>query len=270
MLALRGLILDFFRMLSRGGNVFLDGFAVVKVFFAGFSKILSILAVVNDVYENFLTRVCITREARFMAKKRLERRHKRSYYLISMMSLFVIMLSVLPNIFILETYQTQMLLMITIVNSVFIIITTLVDVSGNYSLQAYWMQKSGRELAAILNRLLRATDKQKSDPKFIEEVQIEYQQLLDTCPYDHDDVDYLMVRMYRPKFFPVDGDSSPERPEEAAPRKDVTAKFENIKNRLVVRYVTDRWWLPHMAMLLTSFLILYFALPWSGSEPVSG
>ena len=103
--------------------------------------------------DQLLNRVEITRQARFTAKNRLQRRHKRSYYLVSMMSLFVILLSLIPNIFPVTSQQSQVLLAITIVNSVFIIVTTLMDSAGEYLLQSHLMQNSARRLSELFNEL---------------------------------------------------------------------------------------------------------------------
>lgn len=52
----------------------------------------------SDAFLSLKRRVEVTRGVRFAAARRFERRHIRAYYIISMMSLFVIVLSVLPNV----------------------------------------------------------------------------------------------------------------------------------------------------------------------------
>jgi len=196
-------------------------------------------------FEKFLNRVEVTREARFAANKRLTRRHKRAYYIISMLSLFVIIISILPNIFGLSDQQAQVLLAITILNSVFIIITTLMDAAGDYSLQAYLMQVSGRELSQTYNDIQLATDKQRLDPKWISSKQREYQAVLDRCPYDHDDADYLAVIIKKPGLF-----------EHMLPESGINRKAYLLYLACRLHYLRARWWMPHVLMFIISLLIM--------------
>lgn len=200
----------------------------------------------KERYIHFLNRVEVTRDARFQAEKRLLRRHKYSYYIISLLSLFVIIISMIPSIEVdLTTQQNQILLAITILNSVFIIITTLMDGAGEYSLSAHFMNRSARELSTIFNALKLASDEQKMDPKFIKTQQDRYQDVLNDCPVNHDDIDYLSVKLTKPNLF---GHVMPK------------SKFFKalMFTRLYIRihYVRARWWFPHLAMVIFSLWIM--------------
>lgn len=197
-------------------------------------------------YNHFLNRVEITRESRFNAEKRLLRRHKRSYFIISMLSLFVILMSMLPSI---ETrindQQAQILLALTILNSVFIIVTTLMDGTGNYALKAHYMNRSGRQLSTIFNKLKLATAEEKVDRSFLADLQEQYQEVLNECPFNHEDVDYLLVQLHRPNLFHY---AIPSKP------------FPQFCFRLVLLVRSSlllfAWCLPHVSVVIFSLFIL--------------
>ena len=88
--------------------------------------------VLHAALKDFKRSVEITRDVRFQANLRLASRQRNSSYMISLLSLFVIALSLLPNIITLEQYQSQILLACSIVLSVFVIFTSLIDGSQNF------------------------------------------------------------------------------------------------------------------------------------------
>src|ERR1700761_1803612 len=88
--------------------------------------------VLKDSLRDFKRSVEITRDVRFQANLRLSRRQKGSSYIVAMLSLYVIALSLLPNILYLDMAQTQVLLACSIVLSVFVIFTSLIDGAQNF------------------------------------------------------------------------------------------------------------------------------------------
>src|SRR5271170_2783329 len=80
-----------------------------------------------DQFERLRRRIHATRTIRFRSHVRLERRHKLSSYVIALLSMFVIAISVMPNIFLLDARQDQVLLACTIVVSTFIICLVLTE-----------------------------------------------------------------------------------------------------------------------------------------------
>jgi SMODS and SLOG-associating 2TM effector domain family 5 len=78
----------------------------------------------NSVFENalhdFKRSAEITRDVRFQANLRLSARQRLSAYVVSTLSLFVIALSLIPNILELKLYQSQILLGCSVVLSVFV------------------------------------------------------------------------------------------------------------------------------------------------------
>ena len=152
-------------------------------------------------YSDLKRRVEITRDARFQANLRLERRQKASYFAISILSLFVILLSLLPNIFTLSNADEQILLALTIVNSVFIIISTFLEASGNFVHKGEQLHRSARKVAAVYNQLMLLTEKDKGEMEKILALQKEYQLALDQCAFNHDNLDYFLIKATKPSLF---------------------------------------------------------------------
>ena len=154
-----------------------------------------------EPFNDLKRRVESSRDARFQANLRLERRQKASYFVISMLSLFVIILSLLPNIYSFSDSQTQLLLSLTIVNSVFVIITTFLEASGNFAHKGEQLHRSARKVATVFNKLMLLSEVDRTDKEKIEELQAEYQEALDDCPFNHDNIDYDLIKTTKPSLF---------------------------------------------------------------------
>ena len=146
-------------------------------------------------------RVEITRDTRFQANLRLERRQKASYFAISILSLFVILLSLLPNILALSNADEQILLALTVVSSVFIIITTFLEASGNFVHKGEQLHRSARKVAAVYNQLMLVNGSEDDELDRIRQLQEEYQAALDECAFNHDNLDYFLIKATKPSLF---------------------------------------------------------------------
>ena len=143
------------------------------------------------------------RDARFQANNRLNRRQKASSYVVSLLSLYVIALSLLPNILILNPYQNQILLACSIVLSVFVIFTSLLDGASHFHRQGELLHDCAREIATICHELKNIdvhSDFQKSETHF-RDIQTKYSSSLDGCPVNHDGADYYFVQIRKPHLF---------------------------------------------------------------------
>ena len=124
---------------------------------------------------------------------RLSRRQRGSSYIVALLSLYVIALSLLPNILDLKPFQNQILLACSVVLSVFVIFTSLIDGAQNFYHQGELLHQCARKIATIHHELKNidiVNDRVKAEARLIE-CQAEYRQALDECPINHDNVDYL-------------------------------------------------------------------------------
>ena len=160
--------------------------------------------VLRAAIRDFKRSVEITRDVRFQANLRLSRRQRGSSYIVAMLSLYVIGLSLLPNILQLSSAQAQVLLACSIVLSVFVIFTSLIDGAQNFFHQGELLHQCARKIATIhlaLKNIDVDADRGKAQSEF-EKLQHDYQKALDECPINHDNVDYLREMGWKPHLFP--------------------------------------------------------------------
>lgn len=153
---------------------------------------------------DFKRSVEITRDVRFQANLRLSRRQQGSSYIVAMLSLYVIALSLLPNILELQLFQNQVLLACSIVLSVFVIFTSLIDGAQNFYHQGELLHQCARKIATIHHGLknIDVDGDRESAVQSLEAFQAEYRQALDECPINHDNVDYIREMGWKPHLFP--------------------------------------------------------------------
>lgn len=215
---------------------------------------------VNSNLESFLDlkrRVEITKDARFQANLRLERRNKYSYFIIAVLSLFVIIISLVPNIFELPPAGSQALLSLSIINSVFIIITTFLEASGNFVHRGEQLHRSARKISKVFNKIILLTPEEKFNKQKINELQEEYQSALDDCPFNHENIDYDLIKATKPSLFKgriYDGDCN-----------WIVVRWRRLK------YKTKEfmWTFPHIVVFLGTLLSLWWIIFENGLGQVS-
>jgi len=192
----------------------------------------------SDPYNDLKRRVEITRDARFQANLRLERRNKLSYFVIALLSLFVIILSLVPNIFYLTLAGAQALLALSIVNSVFVIITTFLEASGNFVHRGEQLHRSARKVATVFNKLMLLTPEEKTDKEVISNLQKEYQIALDECQFNHDNIDYDLIKATKPNLF------------KGRLNEGEYKEYIRLFRFLKYRFFEFMWMLPHIIVVL--------------------
>ena len=192
----------------------------------------------SDPYNDLKRRVEITRDARFQANLRLERRNKLSYFVIALLSLFVIILSLVPNIFYLTLAGAQELLALSIVNSVFVIITTFLEASGNFVHRGEQLHRSARKVATVFNKLMLLTPEEKTDKEVISNLQKEYQIALDECQFNHDNIDYDLIKATKPNLF------------KGRLNEGEYKEYIRLFRFLKYRFFEFMWMLPHIIVVL--------------------
>jgi uncharacterized membrane protein YobD (UPF0266 family) len=162
----------------------------------------------NNTLENalkdFKRSVEITRDVRFQANIRLSKRQRASAYIVSLLSLYVIALSLIPNIMTLAPFQSQILLACSIVISVFVIFTSLIDGAQNFYHQGELLHQCARKIATI-NHALKNIDVENDHERASDELkdlQKAYQVALDECPINHDNMDFYKEIANKPHLFP--------------------------------------------------------------------
>lgn len=206
----------------------------------------------SDAFTDLKRRIKITRMARFQASSRLERRQKISYFVISLLSLLVISISLLPNIYNLSNASEQIFLALTVVNSVFVIITTFLEASGNFVHKGEQLHQSARKVSTVYNKLLLLAEEERVEKERIRELQKEYQLALDECPFNHDNLDYSRVKIQEPHLFSGKGCN----------KRNIG--FALMPKKLLCWFREHLWLIPHSMVVIISLAIVAYIL-WSSS-----
>ncbi|MBW9115172.1 SLATT domain-containing protein [Rhizobium cauense] len=129
-----------------------------------------------------------TKGARFAAHHRLTRMHEMGGYTISIISFFVICISVYLVMFQAEysPLYGKYLTFISVAISVLIIILSLQDGSKNYLLRAEMMHNCAREVLATYRELSNIKEPSDQD---VQEYSRRYQSIIDRYPYNHESID---------------------------------------------------------------------------------
>lgn len=162
--------------------------------------------VLKTALSDFKRTVEITRDVRFQANLRLATRQRLSSYMVSFLSLYVIALSLVPNILTLATYQNQILLACSIVLSVFVIFTSLIEGSQNFYYQGELLHQCARKVATVYHKVKNIdidADALKAHG-MLEDLQAEYRIALDECPINHANVDFAREQGRKPHLFPLE------------------------------------------------------------------
>lgn len=150
----------------------------------------------SDAFADLTKRAKATSDIRFQAALRLTKRQKGSTYIISLLSLFVIALSLIPNILALQNYQNQILLACSIILSVFIIFSSIIDGSQNFFHQAELLRECARKVETVYleAKFIDIVADPVSAQRRLEELRVRYQDALDECSINHDPLDYFLYK----------------------------------------------------------------------------
>lgn len=147
-----------------------------------------------------LRRIWITKAARFAAHRRLLKKKSLNLYLNTMLSVFLIGVSLatsmIPEIF--GPSALKLLASYTIFASVLSIVLTLIDEKEAAESKAEQLHACARELTEVFNKYSDSFLESDSSKKATE---LEYQRSIDRCPINHDDIDFKTVKIKSSELF---------------------------------------------------------------------
>lgn len=199
---------------------------------------------------DFKRSVEITRDVRFQANLRLSGRQRGSAYIVSSLSLFVIALSLLPNILELQSFQNQILLACSIVLSVFVIFTSLIDGAQNFFHQGELLHQCARNIATVHHELknIFVSDANVAAARAeLQSLQGRYQKALDECPINHENVDFYKEIATKPHLFPA----------QYAGRYRWLARLHY---KMLYWIIGKLWMAPHLLAFVIILAVVYFTI----------
>jgi len=151
-----------------------------------------------EQFDRLRRKINATRTIRFRSQVRLERRHRLSSYVVALLSIFVIGISVMPNIYLLNPRQDRVLLACTIVVSTFIICLVFTECYQSFYHKASILHKNARRLDELSFDL---TLEHSPSWERMREITRSYNDILQACPLNHAHSDYLWVKSKYPEHF---------------------------------------------------------------------
>jgi conflict system pore-forming effector with SLATT domain len=196
----------------------------------------------TDAVENLLHSLKYTAASRFNAAKRLENRDKTITFLITLISIYIVSITLMPYFFKFPSDVSAVLNFITVILSVSILVASLLHRSNNDSMNSEQHHRSALETNE-LRREIMAQKETMSLERFIK-FSIQYNSILQKYSVNHDDVDYLKATLERPEEFSGQGKTR--------------------RGLLYIRLITSGR-LPHIFMVVISaamiWVIFFYALP---------
>jgi hypothetical protein len=141
-----------------------------------------------------------TSGSRFNAAKRLENHDKRLTRLTAFASAYVIILTIFPYFFKLTTGIADLYNFVTVVFSIVILVSSLLQYSSNNIVNAEQHHRSALEINELQRQLLVLGDSPK--PEELSEFTNRYNAILQKYSVNHDTVDYRQYLLERPEENP--------------------------------------------------------------------
>lgn len=184
-----------------------------------------------------------TASSRFIAAARLARHDKLLTRLTAFTSAYVIALTVLPYFLKQPTVITDIYNFVTVVLSIVILVSSLLQYSSGDVVNAEQHHRSGLEINE-LRRLLLLKDEETITNAELDDFSNKYGAVLQKYSINHEDIDYLQFQLDRPEEHPWAG------------------KWHKARARVRLAY---RKFLPSVILTLLTFLV--GALLWIGIAP---
>lgn len=160
-----------------------------------------------EIVRNHVTRIWKTKGSRFNAYWRIKSIDVLSIFTVSMLSFYVIVLSLVPTFFSqnLTILENQICNFGSVVISIFIIVLSLIEFSSGRSIKAEEMHRSALEIATISAQLDLIVNTSVADLEKATSLILEYEKLVSSCSCNHNVIDYKRFIASHPSEFNLVG-----------------------------------------------------------------
>lgn len=151
-------------------------------------------------YRMFVTKAC-----RYAADKRKSFNNKLSIFSISTLSLSVIALSILGVSYVdnIPENMQHHITATTLILSVFIIILSVIEFNNDDALSAFSLRQNAREISRLHSQYEAEYDAINEEKR--RKYSSQYDEILDRCIFNHDDIDYKKIRLDNADYFRLGG-----------------------------------------------------------------
>ncbi|MDO8953684.1 MAG: SLATT domain-containing protein [Gammaproteobacteria bacterium] len=152
----------------------------------------------HNVFERFDEQLWVTIGSRFNASRRLMIKHYASIFTVSILSLYILGINLLPlggTCPKLAPFISP----ISILASVFVIILSLLEAGKGYEVKAERLHSNAMDLNALYSRW--KINLNQSHAKEMNEIIIEYHEIIKSCPENHEPSDMVLFKSEHPEVF---------------------------------------------------------------------
>lgn len=138
------------------------------------------------------------RMSRFNAAERLATRFRWQSVALVVFSIYVIALSIIPNYFT-DISQTEKNIIgfASVVSSVFVVALSVYSAFSEDVIRAKYLHDNAKRVTSLYHRYKLTIDhfeNKKGKPVDSERFERKYASIMDSCPYNHDQIDYHSIR----------------------------------------------------------------------------
>jgi|SRR6185369_7399464 len=141
------------------------------------------------LYEELDRTLWITKHSRYNASHRLKRKNTLSIYSISILSVYVIAITLVAK-YEFQVISTNLYDYASIVLALFILVISLTEASKNYMVSSERMFVCGNEIRDLLDELKKYAKKSDAECAGLEQLSCKYSSILKSCPENHDTIDF--------------------------------------------------------------------------------
>lgn len=192
--------------------------------------------------DKYLHSMLITIGVSFVIGNRLKRKAKISNWTISLLSLFVIIIGILPLIFSLSDFQNKLLLAVSIFLSIFILILNNSEAGNNYERRSENFLIRARSLQKIYYNLEYLINFDKINEYEFNRIKTEYNDIIKMFPEDPSKLDFQFYRTQNHRKF----HSSKEKSK---------AELISEKIKYSCLYFTNLYLVPTLMLLIPIILV---------------
>jgi hypothetical protein len=160
-------------------------------------------ASVTDAASELLRSLRYTSASRFNAAKRLEKKDTTITFLITLISIYIVTITLMPYFFRFPPEISGVLNFITVILSIAILVSSLLHRNDNDSIKSEQHHRCALEINELRRELVAHRDTLSLD-RFTN-FSRQYNAILQKYSVNHDDIDYLRVALERPEDFPWRG-----------------------------------------------------------------
>ena len=154
----------------------------------------------ESLYSSLDKAMWITKHSRYIASDRLRKKHLLSVYTISILSVYVIVLSLLVRYGFVPR-NSNFYELISVISAIFILVLSLAESSKNYNVASERLFSSGNEIRDLLDELKKYKNDSEYDVSAIEKLSKKYSHVLKECGENHETVDYHLFKAQRVSDF---------------------------------------------------------------------